>query len=112
ELCQERLARLQRDLDAIEDNSFSIAAVHVCPHRELLPRVPAGPVPVAKLKYAFARAYLGSPRFGERLAADERVRHVVCGHSHIARHFEENGRLWTNIGSTYTEKKFAAIDVA
>lgn len=111
-LCQERLGRIQRDLEAVDDNSFIIAAVHVCPHRQLLPRVPDGPVPPAKLKYAFARAFLGSPRFGEVLAEDRRVRHVLCGHSHIHRHFEEDGRAWTNIGSGYTHKRFALVSVA
>lgn len=106
-----QLERLRADLGGVHGVEQIVAAVHVCPHEGLLPRIPAGTVAPSKLKYAFARAFLGSPRFGELLAADRRVRHVVCGHSHIHRHFAENGCAWTNIGSGYTQKRFAAVNV-
>lgn len=105
------LERLRADLGAATAVDHIVAAIHVCPHPELLPRVPPGPVPPEKLKYAFARAYLGSPRFGKLLSDDSRVRRVLCGHSHIHRHFEEAERRWTNIGSGYTRKRFEIVSL-
>jgi hypothetical protein len=109
--CDARLRQFDLDLTNVADAKAVVAAVHVCPSQDLLPRRPEGDLPEAALKYAFARAYLGSPRFGETARRFGNVRHVVCGHSHVARHVERDGITWTNVGSDYVKKQFVVLDV-
>jgi len=88
-----------------------VAAVHVVPDAELLPPRPPGEIPERALKYAFARAYLGSPAFGEAALARANVRHVVCGHSHVGRSVRRGGVQLTNVGSDYERKRWLVIDL-
>ncbi len=109
--CRERAASLTNDLTTVADAKRVVAAIHVCPSADLLPRLPDGPIPEDKLKYAFARAYLGSPIFGDIAVAQQNVKHVVCGHSHVARKAQRDHVTLTNVGSGYTEKRMVLLDV-
>ena len=109
--CEERCAEFAADLDAVADCGPTLAAVHVCPDARLLPRPPEGPVPHGALKYAFARAYLGSPCFGELALARANVAAIACGHSHVRREVCDGGVRLLNVGSTYTEKRVDVIDL-
>ena len=108
---RQRLAEFERDLDAVKSQRV-LAAVHVVPHVALLPQVPDGPIPPDRLKYAFARAYLGSPTFGEAVATRRHVRHLVCGHSHTPRRATaEAGQQLHNVGSNYEQKRMLIFDL-
>ncbi len=109
--CGDRCNDLRRDLKHVANVEHVVAAVHVCPHEMLLPPIPPGDLPQRALKYAFARAYLGSPLIGRILGRRANVRHVVCGHSHVHRKFKSKGIDWLNIGSGYTEKRMIVIKV-
>jgi hypothetical protein len=109
--CLARLGEFRRDLEAVRDAASVVAAVHVCPHVEMLPRVPDGPVPEEKLKYAFVRAYLGSPLFGDVAFAQPNVRHLVCGHSHIPRDLTRGGVRLLNVGSDYEVKHLHVLEL-
>jgi hypothetical protein len=108
---RQRLADWEQDLRRVASARAVLAAVHVVPTPDLLPIVPAGPMPDDKLKYAFARAYLGSPTFGQAAMARPNVTVLACGHSHHRRRVERDGRLLLNVGCTYTEKRFDVLDL-
>ena len=107
----EELSQFSRDLDAVADATSVLAAVHVVPAAELLPPVPPGPIPPKGLKYAFVRAYLGSPSFGAAALARPNVSHLVCGHSHFRRAATIGAVRCLNVGSTYVEKHVDVISV-
>ena len=89
-----------------------MAAIHVAPLAELLPRVPlAGPVPQNRLPLAFTRAYLGSSVVGEMLGAMPNVTHILCGHTHVHRDASSDGQVRINIGSDYLRKRFELIEL-
>ena len=106
-----RLRELRADLTQVRDARRVVCAVHCCPLAELLPPVPPGPVPADKLKFAFARAYLGSPRVGEAALGFPNVSHLLCGHTHVPRRAAVNGVECVNVGSGYVEKKLVVLDV-
>jgi hypothetical protein len=81
-----------------------VAAVHHVPFAELLP-------PRRSPTLDFVRAYFGSPRLGEALAADPRVTHVVCGHTHAPADVRIGTLRAINVGSTYTHKRVLTLDV-
>ena len=111
QFCQDRLDEFEADLESVSSASHVVAAVHVCPHRSLLPPIPDGEIPERALKYAFARAYLGSPTFGDLALSKANVRHIVCGHSHVERRQLVDGVDLLNVGSGYEEKKMAVLRV-
>ena len=107
-----RLAELKADLLAVRDAAAVLAAVHVAPVEAMLPAVPpTGPVPPEKRKFAFARAYLGSPAIAELLLGHANVTHVACGHTHVPREQIIAGRRCVNVGSSYTEKRLVLLDL-
>ena len=106
-----RLDELRADLSGVAAARRVICAVHCCPLAELLPPVPPGPVPADKLKFAFARAYLGSPRLGEIALGVPNVSHLLCGHTHVPRHATVHGVQCVNVGGGYTDKKLLVLDV-
>ncbi|MEM1012348.1 MAG: metallophosphoesterase [Planctomycetota bacterium] len=109
--CRERAESLRKDLQAVSEAERVAVGVHVCPTNDLLPRRPSGAIPPDRLKYAFARAYLGSPIFGDVATTFRNVRHVVCGHSHIAREATRGDVQLTNVGSGYTEKRMIVLEL-
>jgi len=60
-------------------------------------------------KFAFAAAFMGSERFGEVIAAEPKVTHVLCGHSHRRRRHRVGSLEVINIGSTYTHKRLESL---
>jgi Icc-related predicted phosphoesterase len=100
----ERLRELERHLSAARTAKHVIAAVHHVPFRELLPnpRIP---------QWDFAHAYLGSPRIGELLLRYPNVRHVFCGHSHLAVEAKIGPIHAINVGSGYRWKTYRTLDV-
>lgn len=80
-----------------------IAFVHHLPFEQLVPRGRPG-------RYAFAAAYMGSPRFGEVLLACPKVTDVYCGHSHWAAEEKIEHIRAVSVGSTYDEKKLEVLE--
>ncbi len=107
----DQVRQFTRDLEAVAGATSVLAAVHVVPAQQLLPPVPPGPIPAKRLKYAFARAYLGSPMFGEAALGRANVSHLVCGHSHFRRAATLGGVQCLNVGSTYVEKRVDLVRV-
>lgn len=96
---------LRRQLAGIAPRARTIAAfVHHLPFEPLVPR---GREP----KWAFAAAFLGSSRLGEVLAAEPKVRHVVCGHSHRPGRHHIGAIDVINVGSTYTDKRLEVLEL-
>lgn len=95
-------SQLQQSLDSAGDRI--VAAVHHVPFEQLLP-------PRHSATWDFARAYLGSGKIGELLAADQRVSHVLCGHSHFPIETNIGGLRGINIGSGYRGKIVRTFDL-
>ena len=107
-----RLDELRADLEGVREARRVVCAVHCCPLAALLPPAPPGAIPPDKLKFAFARAYLGSPLLGELALGFPNVSHLVCGHTHVPRQLEVGGVRCANVGSTYTEKRLLVLSIA
>ena len=63
-------------------------------------------------RFAFAAAYMGSPRFGEILLGCEKLTHVYCGHSHWPARQQIGGVAVVNVGSNYIHKHLEVLDLA
>ncbi|HEY2585864.1 MAG TPA: metallophosphoesterase [Tepidisphaeraceae bacterium] len=100
----ELMSRMEQQLSAAATSRQVIAAVHHVPFGELLP-------PTRGAQWDFARAYLGSPRIGELLAAAPNVSHVLCGHSHFPAEAHLGPIHAINLGSGYRYKTFRALDL-
>ena len=92
----------------IEDLSRSVERIivfmHHLPFAELVPQNrPAN--------FAFAAAFMGSPRFGRLLLASPKVTHVYCGHSHWMDERKIGHLTVVNVGSTYTKKRLVVLEV-
>ena len=101
---EELCGQLERQLRAATTTGRIIAAVHHLPFRALLP-------PSKTAQWDFAKAYLGSERFGEVLLKFPNVTDVFCGHSHFPAEATVGHVRAINIGSGYRSKTFKAIDV-
>ena len=106
-----RLDELRNDLASVRTARRVVCAVHCCPLAELLPPVPPGPVPADKLKFAFARAFLGSPLLGEAALGVPNVSHLLCGHTHVPRRASIAGVECVNVGSGYADKRLVVLDI-
>lgn len=98
------LERLSEHLAQLAACPTVVAAIHHLPAAELLP-------PPATAAWDFAKAYLGSPRFGQLLATHGRVRHVFTGHSHFAASAEIGRARYLATGSGYRAKKYHIVEV-
>ena len=81
-----------------------IAFLHHLPFAELVPQDRPD-------RFAFAAAYMGSPRFGEILLACEKLTGVYCGHSHWPARRRIGGVDVVNIGSNYVHKHLEVLDL-
>jgi predicted phosphodiesterase len=100
----ELLVRLEAQLVAQQDARHVVAAIHHLPFRELLP-------PAHNSQWDFAKAYLGSEKIGQMLLRFSNVRHVLCGHSHLALEAKIGNIHAINIGSGYRWKTFRTLDL-
>lgn len=101
---EECLKRLEGQLEAVKRAREVLAAVHHVPFAELLPHA-------HRPQLQFAMAYLGSGRLGEVLLRYPNVDRVFCGHSHFPMESQIRGVTAVNIGSSYREKRFVAVDL-
>lgn len=62
-------------------------------------------------RFAFAAAYMGSPRLGRVLLDCEKVSHVYCGHSHWPDSRKVGSVNVINVGSTYIEKRLVTLEL-
>ena len=100
----ERLDQLERDLDHVRAAGTVLVAVHHLPFAALLP-------PPHSAQWDFAKAYLGSERFGRVLLRYANVREVVCGHSHFAAEARVEHVRAVSLGSGYRSKTFHAYEL-
>lgn len=103
--CRYLLDKLQSHLDQLDAQCDTIVAgLHHVPFREL---VPCNPSP----NWAFAEAYLGSPSFGDLLLQSPKVRHVFCGHTHMAGRITRKHITCINTGCTYVAKRYELLEL-
>lgn len=81
-----------------------VVVLHHLPFADL---VPTGRPP----QFAFAAAYMGSRRLGEVLQRYPKVSDVYCGHSHWPAETRIGQLRAVNVGSTYTDKQLAVLDL-
>ena len=111
------ISRLEKDLGAVASAETVVAAVHHVPLVELLPShtMPQAAAGRRGRGIRFARAYLGSGRLGEAVLRFPNVRHLVCGHSHVAAQAVVQGAggpvAAVNVGGGYRDKRFIALDL-
>ena len=102
---QELLAQLEGHLiETSRKATRIVVATHMLPFAELLP----GP---HNSQWDFAKAYLGSDRFGELLLRFPKITHALCGHSHFPAEAQVRHIRALNIGSGYRWKTFVTLDV-
>jgi Icc-related predicted phosphoesterase len=101
---KELLEGLERSLESVKQTPHIVAAIHHLPFAQLLPppRIP---------QWDFAKAYLGSAQIGELLARYANVRHVLCGHSHLALEAKIGPIHAINIGSGYRWKTYRVLEL-
>jgi len=98
------LKRLADDLAAVAGVPRVVCAVHHLPLAELLP-------PLISPAWDFAKAYLGSSRFGEVIGRFGNVSHVFSGHSHFPAESGAFGKRFVATGSGYRKKTWAVYEV-
>jgi len=81
-----------------------VAFIHHLPFAELVPADRPD-------RFAFAAAYMGSPRLGEALLACPKLTDVYCGHSHWPARLRIGNVNVVNIGSTYIQKQLEVLDL-
>lgn len=100
----ELLTQLARQLESVRNCARVAVAVHHVPFHELLP-------PMHSSQWDFARAYLGSAKIGQTVAAYPNVRHLFCGHSHFPVDRQIGPIHARNIGSGYRFKTFCSVEL-
>jgi hypothetical protein len=68
------------------------------------------PSPLTQDYQWFWRAYTGNRAMQEAVAADSRIRWIVCGHTHYAVSADWEGRRCHNIGGDYDWKRLMLLD--
>jgi predicted phosphodiesterase len=101
---QELLDQLHQQLVRLASIKHVVACIHHLPFRQLLP-------PPHSAQWDFAKAFLGSDRIGQLLLAFENVKHVFCGHSHLARIADIGTLHAVNLGSGYRSKTYEILDL-
>ena len=97
--------KLRRQLADISQRAERVVAfLHHLPFEPLLPTGRPDP-------FAFASAYMGSPRFGQVLLDCPNLTHVYCGHSHWPARQRIGHLEVINVGSTYVDKQLEVLDL-
>jgi predicted phosphohydrolase len=105
-------AFLERLLDTLRGHLAEMAPkvdriaafVHHLPFVELVPYD-------RPMRYRFTAAYMGSPRIGQALAAEPKVRDVYCGHSHWPGSVRVGNLRAQAVGSTTEHKELKVLEV-
>jgi predicted phosphodiesterase len=98
------LIRLTAQLESLRASERIIACIHHLPFRELLP-------PPHSSQWDFAKAFLGSERFGQVISSYDNVTDLYCGHSHLPMRARIGKINAINIGSGYRIKTFETLEV-
>ncbi len=98
--------QFRRDLEGLPSSVERVIAVHHHPPVEAL----FYPSPLTQDYQWFWRAYTGNRAMQEAVLADERIRWILCGHTHYAVSTEWQGRRCHNLGGDYDWKRLALID--
>jgi Icc-related predicted phosphoesterase len=61
--------------------------------------------------WAFGNAFMGSVRIGKLIEGYEKIKIVVCGHTHIRMEKTYSHLTVINPGSTYTRKRFSVMEM-
>ena len=101
---EELLQQLEGQLKALAHLPHVVVAMHHLPFVQLSPELEAG-------QWKFARAFLGSTRLGEMLLRHERIRTVLCGHSHFPMELKAGHLDVINIGSGYRKKSYRIVEL-
>ena len=105
EFCHLLLERLTRHLRQIAPRSRAIVVgTHHLPLWEL---VPDSDNP----SRAFARAFMGSERFGRVILSEPKVRCLFCGHSHRHTRVQCRHVACINVGCTYVTKRYEMVEL-
>ena len=105
EFTQEQAIKLQRHIDQVAPHVRQIVAVvHHLPISEMAPYA-------EEPNWRFARAFLGSCRFGEILDAQPKVKYVLAGHSHWPHRERRTHAEYINIGSGYHRKHQVELEL-
>ena len=106
EYTDELIARLERDIEFLENRVDTIVAVtHHLGFKEMLREKPGDDL------WAFAHAYMGSTKLGEMLLKHPKVKYHICGHSHHACRFKKSHLESINPGSTYSYKRYTVLEI-
>jgi len=102
---QRVLDTLAKHLDVVRREASQIVAVtHHLPFSALVRRR-------AHRGWTFHNAFMGTPRMGDLLLAEPKVRLSVCGHSHYARSVRVGHLQAVSVGATYTKKRFLLYEI-
>lgn len=105
QFCERLAARLAEHLAAVEPACRTIVAgLHHVPFAEMVPQA-------ADPSWAFAQAFLGSPRFGEVLLNCPKVGVMLCGHAHKGDRRQIGHIACVNVGCTYMDKRVEEIRI-
>ena len=97
--------KLREHIEAIRSDVRTILAVtHHVPFSKMVYRKQGDS------SWNFANAFQGSPKLGEVLKAEPKVKFVVCGHVHKPQELQLDGRFLWNVGSGIRRKRLLVID--
>ena len=102
DLLARKLRRQLRELAPRVDRI--VAFLHHLPFAEMVPHGRPD-------RFAFAAAYMGSPKLGDVLRACPKVTNVYCGHSHWPGRWRIGHLDVVNVGSTYTGKRMDVLEL-
>lgn len=100
------VAQFRRDLESLPETVERILVAQHHPPVEAL----FYPSPLTQDYQWFWRAYTGNRAMQEAVLADERIRWIVCGHTHYAVSTDWQGRRCHNIGGDYDWKRLVLLD--
>jgi hypothetical protein len=100
----ELAVQLDVQLTGMPSLSQVVVAMHHLPFHELLP-------PHRSNQWDFARTFLGSDRLGQVLEKYPNVKHLLCGHTHLADERTIGHIQAVNVGAGYRWKTWRTLDL-
>jgi hypothetical protein len=99
------LGKLKKHLELVNDRVEKIVCtIHHIPFENMLTRKD-------DVAWTFGKVFMGSKKMGELLLKYDKVKYLLCAHSHMEGCFRNGHIECFNIGSTYEEKKYEEIEV-